>query len=306
MLYKTTTGTSAGDSLPKGIFMSKAELLTEYDRSERFRPGENTLDAFYAAGCYSKQFSRVLKVLRSIDDPRVKIELYNEYMERSQHQFKSLVLNGNLHSSHTLFAAKYIDRVELCVCGDLRRLVSTVFHGNNLDVLLGDLEDQPYAEDVLSRTYWQVMCPSTFVCTSWTLEVSCPPSCLYDAQAACLHAYRARQEMHKRHNERFFLMTPQNLKICNDTALSSIMYRMGQGNGWTYIGMPTAVCDAAAKLQVRLSVPCACVWRGTLPRATDACACASQGLLPRAPCTGQDQPEPVHVPGYTEEAQCGA
>lgn len=48
-------------------------------------------------------------------------------------------------------------------------------------------------------------------------------------------------------------MTPQNMKICSDTCLSSIMYRLGQHNGWTYIGMPTVVCDTACKLMVRTS-----------------------------------------------------
>lgn len=57
--------------------------------------------------------------------------------------------------------------------------------------------------------------------------------------------------MRRKHNQRFFCLKPQNLKICNDTALSSIMYRLGQHNGWTYIGMPTVVCDTACKLMAR-------------------------------------------------------
>lgn len=57
--------------------------------------------------------------------------------------------------------------------------------------------------------------------------------------------------MRRRYNHKFFLLTPQNMKICSDTALSSIMYRLGQHNGWTYIGMPTVVCDTACKLQVK-------------------------------------------------------
>jgi hypothetical protein len=32
------------------------------------------------------------------------------------------------------------------------------------------------------------------------------------------------------------------------------MYRMGQHNGWTYIGMPTVVCDAQSKLRMRTSM----------------------------------------------------
>jgi hypothetical protein len=57
--------------------------------------------------------------------------------------------------------------------------------------------------------------------------------------------------MRRRYNTQFFLLTPQNMRICSDTALSSIMYRLGQHNGWTYIGMPTVVCDTACKLWVR-------------------------------------------------------
>lgn len=41
------------------------------------------------------------------------------------------------------------------------------------------------------------------------------------------------------------------MSICYQMGISSIMYRLGQHNGWTYIGMPTVVCDTACKLWVR-------------------------------------------------------
>jgi hypothetical protein len=55
----------------------------------------------------------------------------------------------------------------------------------------------------------------------------------------------------QRHNADFFLLTPQNLKITNEVVLSSLMFRIGQSNGFTYIGMPTIVADTACKLRVR-------------------------------------------------------
>lgn len=39
--------------------------------------------------------------------------------------------------------------------------------------------------------------------------------------------------------------------ILEQVWMSCIMYRLGQTNGWTYIGMPTVICDAGAKMRVR-------------------------------------------------------
>lgn len=174
MLYKTTTLTSASESLPKSIFMAEPELLSEYDRKQRFLPSENTMDGFCTAGYYSKQYINVMNVVRSVKghgSGGTKVDLYNEYMERAQNQFKSLVLNGNLHSNHTLFAAQYIDRVEASVCGDLRALIAEVFKDEELNVISSDdMEDQTFSDDVLQRTHWSVMCPSSFVAFNWTFE----------------------------------------------------------------------------------------------------------------------------------------
>jgi hypothetical protein len=227
MLYKTTTG---ADNLPKSIFMGKAELLSEFDRSEKFKTKDNTLDAFYAAGCYTQQMTKMLRVLRGIQDPVQKFNLYREYIDCSQHQFKSLVLNGSLHSNHAFHTVKYIDVTEARVCPDLRKLVNHFIPPHCSSSLYADVEDAVFANDFTSRNYWDIMCPSTFVSTTWIAE-----------------------EMHKKHNEIFWHLTAQNMKIRQDTTLSSIMYRLGQHNGWTYIGMPTVVCDAGAKLKVRVN-----------------------------------------------------
>lgn len=172
MLYKTTTTTSGSRGLPRSIFMSEPELLSEYDRKQKFLPSENTLDAFYTAGYYGKQYTNVMKVIRNFPVAQTKMNLYNEYMERAQHQFKSLVLNGNLHSSHTQFAAGYIDRVDGIVCSDLRKLVERMFSESDVVVTTSDdMEDQTFAEDHSSKHHWDVMCSSTFVAANWTYEV---------------------------------------------------------------------------------------------------------------------------------------
>jgi hypothetical protein len=252
MLYKTTTLTGANENLPRSIFMSEPEILSEFDRKQRFLPRENTLDAFYTAGYYGKQFTNVMNVIRNFPVASTKLDLYNEYMERAQHQFKSLALNGNLHSSHTQFAAGYIDRCNGTVCDDLRKLIDHVFSETDAEVFTSDdMEDQAFAEDLLSPTHWSIMCPSSFVAATWKFEVIAQPQGVAPQQPVL--TLNVAQEMRRRYNHKFFLLTPQNMKICGDTALSSIMYRLGQHNGWTYIGMPTVVCDTACKLMVRQS-----------------------------------------------------
>lgn len=64
MIYKTTSFSSDGrELLPRKIFMGDPELISEYDRGKRYVASENTLDAFYTAGCYSKQYTNVMQVL---------------------------------------------------------------------------------------------------------------------------------------------------------------------------------------------------------------------------------------------------
>lgn len=227
MLYKTTTGVG---NLPKNIFMGKAELLTEFDRSEKFKAKDNTLDAFHAAGCHTQQMTKMSRVLRAMEDPIQKFALYREYIDCSQHQYKSLVLNGALHSNHAYNTIKYINMTETKVCDDLRVLVNHVIPPQHVGEVYKDVEYASFAHDFTSRGYWDIICASTFLRTTWIAE-----------------------EMHRKHNETFWHLTAQNMKIRQDTNLSSIMYRLGQHNGWTYIGMPTVVCDAGAKLKIRVN-----------------------------------------------------
>jgi hypothetical protein len=51
------------------------------------------------------------------------------------------------------------------------------------------------------------------------------------------------------HNERFFYLTSQNLKIVNDTWVGMVQFRLGQSDSWVYMGMTTVICDAAAKVR---------------------------------------------------------
>jgi hypothetical protein len=210
--------------------MGKAELLSEFDRGEKFRAKDNTLEAFFSAGCHTHQMTKMLRVLRGIADPVQLFNLYREYIECSQHQFKSIALNNSLHSNHSFHTIKYIDATEERVCGDLQGLVNEILPHLHSHEQYEDIETAPYASDVTTRAYWEIMCPSTFIRTTWLQE-----------------------EMHRKHNEVFWHLTPQNMKIRQDTTLSSVMFRLGQHNGWTYIGMPTIVCDAYAKLKVRVN-----------------------------------------------------
>lgn len=157
MLYKTGALTGVqDDKLPKSIFMREPEIISEYERKKRFEPAPNSLDAFYAAGCYSRQFTNVMNVIRSCGEEVAKIDLYNEYMERAQHQFRSLALNGSLHSTHTQYAMGYIDACSSRVCQDLRMLVDRVFGDEDVLVTASDdMEDQAFSEDVLSRDHWR-------------------------------------------------------------------------------------------------------------------------------------------------------
>jgi hypothetical protein len=77
MLYKKDDGSVR---LPIGMLMPSPELLTEFDRMEKFMPGENSLDAFCSAGFLSKQLTRMKSVVVATEDPIQKIVLYNEYI----------------------------------------------------------------------------------------------------------------------------------------------------------------------------------------------------------------------------------
>jgi hypothetical protein len=111
-----------------GMLMPTPELLTEYDRMQKFMPGENSLDAFCSAGFLSKQHNRMKAVVVATEEPWMKMALYNEYISCCGRQGMSVILNGNLHSSSTLYAARYIELVKDVVCQDLRALVAEVYN----------------------------------------------------------------------------------------------------------------------------------------------------------------------------------
>ena len=78
-----------------------------------------------------------------------------------------------------------------------------------------------------SPLYWRFNCERQFLCASFLMD-----------------------ELLREHNERFFFLTAQNARICKDVWVSCIMFRLGQHERWNYIGMPTVICDAMAKLRV--------------------------------------------------------
>jgi hypothetical protein len=224
MLYKTTKNVV---SLPVSMLMPVPENLTEFDRMQKFTPGENSLDAYCSAGFLSKQLDRMKSVVVATDDPQHKVDLYNEYISCCARQGVSIILNGDIRSSSTQFAVKYIEMTKEIVCGDLRMLVDDVM--GELRDLDGSLASEAvWGDDTESYLYWRRCSPSAFIEKNFCVEA-----------------------MLQRHNLDFFHLTPQNLKITNEVSLSSLMYRIGGSNGFTYIGMPTVVIDAASKLRVK-------------------------------------------------------
>jgi hypothetical protein len=88
------------------------------------------------------------------------------------------------------------------------------------------VRDEAYSPDANSASYWHLNTPNTFVAHSWLLD-----------------------DMLRDHNERFFYLTAQNLKICNDVWVGMVQFRLGQSDAWVYMGMTTVICDAAAKVR---------------------------------------------------------
>ena len=223
MLYKTRDDNI---DLPAGLLMPAPELLTEFDRMQKFMPSENSLDAFCSAGYLSKQLSRMMSVVVATDDPVRKLLLYNEYISCCGRQGISVILNGNLHSSSTMFAAMYIETTKHTVCQDLRTLVRDVMPELQSEDAAQLASHASWSDNTESYLFWKRCSASAFVEHNFCVEA-----------------------MLQRFNCDFFLLTPQNLKITNEVGLSSLMYRLGQSNGFTYIGMPTIVADAAFKFR---------------------------------------------------------
>lgn len=129
-------------------------------------------------------------------------------------------------------------QVKYSVCRDLRKLIRTVAPSfrsfMSLDKAASNAMGRPvhkvrseaYAMEATSAAYWHLHAPSTFLSYSWLLD-----------------------DLLRHHNEQFFYLTPQNLRICNDVWVGMVQFRLGQNEEWVYIGMPTVICDAAGKLR---------------------------------------------------------
>ena len=72
-----------------------------------------------------------------------------------------------------------------------------------------------WAQEAKSASYWQLNSPSTFVTYSWLMD-----------------------DLLREHNERFFYLTPQNLKISNDMWVGMVQFRLGQHE----VGDPNCPC----------------------------------------------------------------
>ncbi len=88
------------------------------------------------------------------------------------------------------------------------------------------VKEEAYAQEAVSPSFWHLNSSNTFISYSWLLD-----------------------DMLRDHNERFFYLTAQNLKIVNDTWVGMVQFRLGQSDSWVYMGMTTVICDAAAKVR---------------------------------------------------------
>ena len=104
----------------------------------------------------------------------------------------------------------FLGQVRDYICNDLRKLIRKItpsFYdfmrvryssdGTPVHVLRAEA-----IEDVTSPEYWHLNSPNTFLTYSWLLE-----------------------DLHREFNERFFHLTPQNLRIRNDVLVAFIMFR---------------------------------------------------------------------------------
>ncbi len=221
--------------LPKDIMLSEPRLVQNYTRYKMFKADECTMEGFKKAGCDAHLLDRIMNVVRSTDALPDKIDVFEGYIERVIRQHKSSVLNNDLRSNNALYAIKYIESVKDCVCKDLRSLVTrmlpTLHSVMARDDRTGEyrVRDEVFAANASHHAaFWQLACPNTFVTYSWAME-----------------------DLHRIHNEKFFYLTPQNMKILNDVWTSMVQFRLGQNDAWTYMGMTTVICDASAKLRMK-------------------------------------------------------
>lgn len=145
-------------------------------------------------------------------------------------------------SHHEMYTAKYIKMAKPTVCRDLKGLVQSIFP-NYLEAFYDARppEDPAYHEEFnYGRMHDEAV------------EFRYRDSPLYwrfNAERRFLQSSYLMDELLREHNERFFFLTAQNCRICHDTWVSCIMYRLGQNERWMYIGMPTVICDAMAKIR---------------------------------------------------------
>lgn len=245
MLYKTAVDDAVESSqagrgarrttkLPMGVFLPPAKLVNEDQRARHFCPAKDSLEGFQAAGTYLKvaaRFERVLKTQESIVE---RMDLLCMYMSQIIPQFKPIALSGAMLSTCTMHTLRNLQEGNDRCCRDLRSLVGQVLplppSGRSVEgVPVGNSPlRQPWARRPTSYSFWRHRSNNKFLAASWAVE-----------------------QLYIEHNKKFFHLSAANLKILNDTQLSSIMYRLGQQNvGITYIGFPVVVCDGAAELQV--------------------------------------------------------
>lgn len=81
------------------------------------------MDGLKRAGCDAHLYVRFMRLIRGTKDPLEKIELFNDYIEKTIEQHIGSLLNNEMHSLSAQFAAEYINQVcivsvcnKVCVC----------------------------------------------------------------------------------------------------------------------------------------------------------------------------------------------
>ena len=181
-------------------------------------------------GHFTEQLLRNLNYLQtSIVDPTERLSNYHNYIRDSVRFHKAIVLNGNLMNKHAESTMRYIDAGGDRILQGLQKLLEHVFVTDMLDDTSGRLATSPFIHNKQSYTYWMLQNPDDFVSCSWIYE-----------------------ELHKRFNTLFGVLTAVNLKTCNAITASSVAYRMGECNpNWTRMGMLNVVMNAMGKVQAR-------------------------------------------------------
>lgn len=153
-----------------------------------------------------------------------------------------------------MYAAKYIKMAKSTVCSDLRKLVHAVFPNYAPDACYDKLKPSDpsfHPKYNLGRMHPDV--------TDHAHHLSSPLYWRFNSERSFVHSSFLMDNLLREHNERYFFLTAQNARIRSDVWVSCIMYRLGQHEGWTYIGMPTVICDAMAKVRKFALLCFACI-----------------------------------------------